>query len=170
MVDTGRIEEGQNLILESTRLMAELYESTENPSFEKMLDVAISLGHQSTLAVALENTAEAGRLNLEAIRILIDVVSRSPDFARGRYEFASALIQYWQLNETLPQSEWLNQVEDYSLSDQPLRSCDLADLAVRQAVMRGDLASAKSYTDYLLNKQYREPGFMGFCEAYGLCS
>jgi len=170
LVETGRVEEGQALIAESTRSMAEIYASTDNPSFEKMLDVAISLGHQSSLALALENTEDAKKLNLEAIRILSEVVTRSPDFSKSRYELASALIQYWQLNGKLPQPEWLTQVEDYSLSERPVRSCGLADLAARQAVMRGDLASAKFYTDYLFDKQYREPGFMSFCEVHGLCN
>ena len=170
MVDTGRIEEGQNLISESTRLMAEQYDPVGNPSFEKKLDVAISLSHQCSLAIEMENTNEARKLNLEIIRILSEVVSKSPDSISGQYRLAHALIQYWQLNEKLPPPEWQRQVEDYSLSVRPVRSCDLAALAARQAVMRGDLVSAKSHNDYLLDKNYREPGYVRFCQAYGLCN
>ncbi|MDX2428115.1 MAG: toll/interleukin-1 receptor domain-containing protein [Xanthomonadales bacterium] len=169
MVDTGRIEEGRNLISESTRLMAEQYDPAGNPSFEKNLDVAISLSHQVSLAIEMENINEARKLNLEAIRILSEIVSKSPDSAIGQYRLAHALIQYWQLNEKLPPPEWQKQVEDYSMSNRPVRSCDLAALAARQAVMRGDLVSAKSHNDYLFDKKYREPGYVRFCQAYGLC-
>jgi hypothetical protein len=66
-------------------------------------------------------------------------------------------------------ARWLAQVEDYSLSEPPVRSCKFAGLAARQAVMRGDLASAGFYTDYLLGKGYYEPAFIRFCQAYDLC-
>lgn len=169
MVDTGRINEGRKLISESTRLMAEQYNSGSNPSFDKKLEVAISLGHQSSLAIAMENIVEARKLNREAIQILSEIVSQSPDSSSGQYRLAHALVRYWQLHEKLPPSEWQGKVKDYSLSDRQVRSCDLADLAVRQAVMRGDWVSAKSRHDYLFDKDYREPGYIRFCEAYGLC-
>ncbi len=170
MLDKGRIEEGRELISESTSLMAEQYRSNDQPSFEQMLDVAISLGHQSSLALEMENITEARKLNLEAIRILSEVVSRSPDFARGQYRLARALFNYWQLNELRPSPEWQALVEDYSLKEPSVRSCDMADLAARQALMRGGMDKARSYTDYLFSKGYKEPGFIRFCSAYGLCS
>lgn len=169
MIDTGRVEEGRKLIIESTRLMAEQYDPAVNASFDKKLDVVRSLSHQSSLAIEMENINEAIKLNLEAIRILSEMVSKSPDSVSGQYRLAHALIQYWQLHEKLPPPEWQKLVEDYSLSKRPVRSCDLAALAVRQAVMRGDLLVAKSHNDYLFDKNYREPGYLRFCEAHGLC-
>jgi tetratricopeptide (TPR) repeat protein len=168
MLHTGRAQEARRLISDSTRLMAEQYESGDKSSFEKTMEVATALGQQSSLAMEMENMDEARKLNQEAIRILLEVVSNSPGFVRGQTAFAHALINYWQLNEKLPPPEWLVKMEDYSLSDRSVRSCDLADLAVRQAVMRGDLATAESYKEYLLGKGYREPDFIRFCEANGL--
>lgn len=169
MIDTGRVEEGRSLILESTKLMADQYDPTGNTSFEKKLDVAASLSYQFSLALEMENTKGAEKLNLESIRILSEIVTKSPDSVRGQYMLAHALIQYWQLNDKLPSPEWLGQVEDFSLSDRPVRSCDHAALAARQAVMRGDLVAARSHHDYLFEKNYREPGYIRFCQAYGLC-
>ena len=156
--------------MESAGLMAEQYELTDSRSLQYMLEMAVSLGHQSSLAVETGDMAEARNSNLEAIRVLSGVVSKSPDFVGGRYRLAKALIQYWQLNELRPPPEWQALVEDYSLSKKVVRSCNLADLAARQALMRGDLATAKSFTDYLFGKGYKEPGFLRFCQAYGLCS
>jgi len=170
LVGSGRIEEGGELILETTRLMAEQYRSNDQPSLDQLLDVASSLGHQSSLALETENIIEARKLNLEVIRVLSGVVSKSPDFSKGRSRLARALVKYWQLNELRPPPELQALVEDYSLKAQAVRSCDLADLAARQALMRGGLASAKSYTDYLFSKGYKEPGFIRFCQAYGLCN
>lgn len=170
MLDRGRIEEGRELILESTKFMAEEYRSIDQPSREKMLDVADSLGYQSLLALETEDIVGARKLNLEMIRVLSEVVSRSTGFADGQRRLARALFQYWQLNELRPPPEWQRLVEDYSLKSPAVRSCDLADLAARQALMRGGLVSAKSYTDYLFSKGYKEPGFIRFCQAYGLCN
>ncbi len=170
ILDRGRLEEGRELILESTKLMAEEYRSIDQPSREKMLNVADSLGYQSSLALETEDITEAKKLNLEMIRVLSEVVSRSTGFADGQRRLARAMFQYWQLNELRPPPEWQTLVEDYSLKTPAVRSCDLADLAARQALMRGGLVSAKSYTDYLFSKGYKEPGFIRFCQAYGLCN
>jgi hypothetical protein len=170
MLDRGRIEEGRELISESTRILADKYRSTDQPSREEMLDVVDSLGYQSSLALATEDIEEAKKLNLEMIRILSEVVSRSKGFADGQLRLARALFQYWQLNELRPPPQWQSLVEDYSMRAPAVRSCDLADLAARQALMRGGLVSARSYTDYLFSKGYKEPGFIRFCQAYGLCS
>lgn len=170
MLDRGRIQEGRELILESTRELADEYRSVDQPSREKMLDVADSLGYQSLLALETEDIEEARKLNLEMIRVLSEVVSQSTGFADGQRMLARTLFQYWKLNELRPPPKWQSLVEDYSLRVPAVRSCDLADLAARQALMRGGLVSAKSYTDYLLSKGYKEPGFIRFCQAYGLCN
>ena len=82
---------------------------------------------------------------------------------------ASALFQYWQLNRELPPADWLAQVEDYSLKEPPVRGCTRAGIGARQAVMRGDLATAAYYVNYLLDKGFYEPGFVRFCQTYDLC-
>lgn len=170
MLSVGRLEEGRNLIMESATLMAEQYELTKNRSLQIMLEMATSLGRQSSLAMEAGEMAEARELNLKVIGLLSEGVSKSPDFVEGRYRLARALIQYWQLNELRPPPKWQTLVEDYSLRKTPVRSCALADLAARQALMRGDLASAESFTDYLFSKGYREPGFLRFCQTYNLCN
>jgi hypothetical protein len=50
------------------------------------------------------------------------------------------------------------------------RGCKEINLAARLAVMREDLPAAESYTSYLLEKGYFEPGFIRFCRSQGLCA
>jgi len=169
MVEMGRLEEGQKLISESAGLMAEQYELADKPSLDITLEVVTSLFDQSALAMETGNLAEARNRNEAAIRILSQAVKKSPDYVNGQHRLATVLFQYWQLNDALPPPEWQSLVVDHSLSDPPVRSCEKADLAARQAVMRADRVTAQFYTDYLFGKGYQEPGFIRFCQAYGLC-
>jgi hypothetical protein len=125
---------------------------------------------QAELAKETGREQEAREFNLRAVQALSASLSDSSGFASGRLRLASALFQYWQLNNELPTADWLAQVEDYSLSEPPVRSCMLAGLAARQALMRGDMSTARYYTDYLLDKGFYEPAFVRFCQAYGLCN
>jgi len=49
------------------------------------------------------------------------------------------------------------------------RACEDASLAVKQAVMLGDMDRASDLTTYLMDNGYTEVGFMHFCKAYSLC-
>ena len=136
----------------------------------KTKDLASALMSQSELATEQGREEDAKDFNLRAIRTLSASVSESSDVGSSRRWLAFALFQYWQLNNELPPAGWLAQVEDYSLSEPPVRSCEFAGLAVRQALMRGDRASARYYIDYLLGKGFYEPAFIRFCQAYELCN
>ena len=170
MVDTGQLEKGRELIVSSTRSMAEQFEAMESQSLKITLEMADAVSRHARLAEAAGDMAEARRLNDEAIHILSGVVSESPGFIDAQYRLAKALTQYWQLNDEAAPPRWQAMVQDYSQGDKAVRSCSLADLATRQAVMRGDEKSARSHTDYLFSKGYREPEFLNFCQAHGLCN
>ncbi len=169
LVNTGQLEKAQELIPESSRLLAEKVENFDELPPWKIEDLASSWMSQSLLAREQGWEEEATKFNLQAIRALSTSVSENPGYSRNRSRLAAVLFQYWQLNSELPPADWIALVEDYSLNEPPVRSCVLAGLAARQAVMRGDLTSAKSYTDYLLSKGFYEPGFIRFCQAYKLC-
>ena len=165
----GRVEDARALISISSRLMVEEAEQTDDLPPWKSENLAGTLMSQSELATEQGREEDARDFNLRAIQTLSASVSESSGFASGHRWLAFALFQYWQLNNELPPDRWLAQVEDHSLSEPPVRSCTLAGLAARQAMMRGDLVSARFYTDYLLGKGYYEPAFIRFCQVYDLC-
>jgi hypothetical protein len=169
LLNTGHVDAAQAPIMTSSRLMMEQVEQLQDLPPWKTEDLARSWLTRSELATANEREGEAREFNLRAIEALSASVSKSPGFALGHWGLASALFQYWQLNNELPPAKWLAQVDDYSLSEPPVRGCTLAGLAARQAVMRGDKSAARYYTDYLLDKGYYEPAFVRFCHSYGLC-
>lgn len=170
LASTDRVEKAQEYILESSRLLAGKVGNIDDLPPEKIEDLARSWMSQSGLARIQGREEEATEFNLQAIRALSTSVSERPGYARIRNLLAAALFQYWQLNSKLPQADWLALAENYSLSEPPVRSCVLAGLAARQAVMHGNLPTARYYTDYLLGKGYYEPQFVRFCQVYGLCN
>ena len=170
LINTGRVVAAQELILESARLMAEQMEKANDLPHWKIRGVARIGMSRSDLARDQGREEEARKFNLRALRALSENVLENPDIAKNRNWLATALFQYWQLNGEQPPADWLALVEDYSLSEPPVRSCMLAGLAARRAVMRGDLAAAKYYTDYLMGRGYYEPAFVRFCRAYDLCN
>lgn len=169
LANTGHGEKAQELIQEASRLMAkESGEPSELAPWD-LRDFAMTLMAQTRLAKDQGRKEEASDINLEAIRILSASVVESPGFAKNREPLAAALFEYWQLRSELPSPNLLALVENYSSSNPPVRSCTLAALAARQAVMHDDMLTAKYYTDYLLGKGFYEPEFVRFCRAYGLC-
>jgi len=169
LVNTGGVEDAQSPILEASRLMVDEVERIPDLPHWKTEDFASTWMSRSELATEQGRDEDARDFNLRAVRNLFASVAESSGFARGRGLLVSALFQYWQLNNELPPADWLSQVEDYSLSEPPVSSCKLAELAARQAVMRGDMSTASYYTDYLLGKGFYEPAFVRFCQAYSLC-
>ena len=170
LINTGRVEEAQAPISESGRLMVEEVEKIQDLTHWQTEELANAWVSQSELAKENGREQEAREFNLRAVQTLSASVSDSSGFVSSRVWLASALFHYWQLNNELPPADWLTQVEDYSLSEPPVRSCKLAGLAARQAVMRGDMSTARYYTDYLLDKGFYEAAFVRFCQAYGLCN
>lgn len=170
LIYAGRIDDAQKLISESATIMAEDKGQTDNLPLWKMEYSARSLASQSLLAREQGHEKEAKEHNLKAIRVLSTILSESPGLSWNRNALASSVFQYWKLNDELPPSDWQDLVDDFSLSEAKARSCARAELAARQAVMRGDSTTAKLYADYLLGKGYKSARFIRFCQNYGLCN
>ena len=83
---------------------------------------------------------------------------------------AKSYFYYWEQNELqLPKN-----VASESLSSTKeklnLQDCSGLDIAARFSVMTAEEDEALPYVSQLLAKGYREPEFIRFCTAYGLCS
>jgi len=170
LIYTGRTVEAQELILESARRVAEVQGQADDLPLWKMKYLVGSLMSRSLLAEEQGREEDARNFNLEAIRMLSEMVLESPDSASANNGLAGALFRYWQLNDAFPPLELQALAKDYSLSEPPVKSCGRANLAARQAVMHERLDLAKYYTDYLLDRGYKPPSFVRFCQDYGLCN
>ena len=80
-----------------------------------------------------------------------------------------AAFLYWEINQELVADTILALLPDFLISTGRSRGCTDAVLAVKQAIMFGDMAKANEYSDYLIGQGYRYPGFMRLCKQYSLC-
>ena len=81
-----------------------------------------------------------------------------------------AAFQFWEMKGELPPEKILAQLPDYVVGSGRTRACDDANMAMIKAVMLGQEAQAREFTDYLLHNGYREAGFMRVCKQYSMCS
>ena len=81
-----------------------------------------------------------------------------------------ASFQHWEINNELPPANILSQLPDYVAGSGRTRACVDASRAVIKALMLGQQAQAREFSEYLLRKGYREAEFMRVCRQYSLCS
>jgi hypothetical protein len=81
-----------------------------------------------------------------------------------------AAYRYWEITGELPAAETLSLLPDYRAFKDRTRACMDASMAIRKEVMLGDPARADDLVAYLLDKGYRESGFMRICRLYYSCS
>jgi hypothetical protein len=81
-----------------------------------------------------------------------------------------AAYRYWEITGEIPAAETLSLLPDYRAFKDRTRACMDASMAVRKEVMLGDAARADDLVAYLLDKGYRETGFMRICRLYYSCS
>ena len=105
----------------------------------------------------------------ESISQLSTIAREHPDNKKVLYELTMSYFYYWNHNEaTLPDDSargWLRSVKE----DLSLEGCLALNIASRQSVMVGEQEPARKYSTLLLGRGYREPEFMRFCRANGLC-
>ena len=80
-----------------------------------------------------------------------------------------AVFLHWELNKALPPETVMALLPDYRSNRGRTRACTDASMAVRKAIMVGDVAWAGELTTYLLDKGYAEVSFKRVCETYSLC-
>ncbi len=81
-----------------------------------------------------------------------------------------ATYRYWEITGELPAAETLSLLPDYRAFEDRTRACSDASMAIRKEVMLGNAARANDLVTYLLDKGYRESGFMRICKLYYDCS
>lgn len=165
----GQIVRAEKAIMESANLMPDEQDYFNETSIRRLAYIASTLKSQSVLASKQGRIMEARERNQEAIYFLLSVVSEHPDVAWLVQKLAISLFRFWELNNEMPPADWQALAPDHSLAGTTVRSCEHADLAARQAAMRGDSETAKFYVNYLLNKGYKSAEFIQFCKQYALC-
>jgi len=125
--------------------------------------------NRALLARSMDNLELATELIEDARKKIARLLEKLPKDRHAGNLMMEAVFQTWVLNQELPPESVLAQLPDYKNNDEYIRACQDASLAVKQAVMFGDMDRARELTTYLMGSSYTEVGFMRLCKAYSLC-
>lgn len=105
----------------------------------------------------------------EAIDRLRAILAATPDDKNALLAMSLAAYRYWVQNgqSFVSRQELLPYANPERIEN--TRGCEEASIAARLAYAEGDNATAKDYTDYLLDRGFNEPAFRRFCREQGLC-
>ncbi len=142
---------------------------------EQKIRIVVSLDYSRFLrdfayrAYRKDELTLANRLLEEAINQLDGIAAEHPDNMLALTVLAEAYFYYWEQNgHQLPDNlvpEWLSSAK----KKLNLQGCSGMNAAARLSVMATEEDEARTYVSRLLDKGYREPKFIRFCTAYGLC-
>lgn len=104
-----------------------------------------------------------------ALGYLAGVLQTLPANREAENMLMLAIFQFWETEQQLPSVTFLKEQPDYSANIERTRTCFDASLAVRQAIMQGNMARAQELSEFLLKSGYREADFIRVCEVYSLC-
>ncbi len=125
---------------------------------------------QARLEKSRGNTQLANQL-LNDIQLHLVASQSNMSFRRQAGSMlVEAVFLQWEMNGELPPANILTHLPEYVPGSGRTRACDDASKAAIKALMLGQMVQAREFTDYLLEKGYREVGFMRVCKQYSLCS
>jgi tetratricopeptide (TPR) repeat protein len=166
----GEREEGQRLSRSVLVEMVELTEQDHDIGIDQFItygrflrDLAHREFHQTKVATAEQHL-------LQAINLLAGIANAHPESKNAVSELFLSHYYYWdhsQARLSVSSAEsWFKHVHR-ALNQS---GCDDLNLATRLAVMEGRPDDARSFASSLIEKGYKEPGFMEFCAEHGLCT
>ena len=116
------------------------------------------------------NLEKAGQLLEDSMTRIAETLQISPGNRFARNRLMLAVFLHWELNKGLPPETVMALLPDYRSNRGRTRACTDASMAVYKAVMLGQQTQAREFTEYLIERGYREAGFMRVCKQYNLCS
>ena len=123
----------------------------------------------ASVAHSRDDLEEAELYLSNALSRLSEVLQGNSVATHSEMKLMRAAFLYWEINQELVADTILALLPDFLISTGRSRGCTDAVLAVKQAIMFGDMAKANEYSDYLIGQGYRYPGFMRLCKQYSLC-
>ena len=139
-------------------------------NIETLLDYSTYLLARAWLANERGDSELALRLLEQGMAMISAEAIKMPHNRLIGNALTFATYRYWEITGELPAAETLSLLPDYRAFEDRTRACSDASMAIRKEVMLGNATRADDLVAYLLNKGYRESGFMRICRLYYSCS
>lgn len=146
-----------------------LIQDDKNTTLRRMKDYAGFLIYFSETAYIRGEKQKAKGLLDESTDRLRQILNEHPQENEAVELLAFAGFYRWIQNGGSYPTEGTRPIPTLEDEDK-LQNCTEIDLRARQAVMSGDLDSARKYSALLQTKGYYEPEFMQLCTKYEVCN
>ena len=166
----GETDQAWNLLEPMTARFDELSDPHVTGDYQKGFEAARGRLDRALLMVLRGETHQGRELMIQVRNEIEAMVAAKPGARDGVEALATAEFEVWRHSGKTAQAVINPALDIYLSSSEPMENCSDASLAARLAVVSGDLERAKRYTDYVLNKRYRDAGFISFCKQYQLCA
>ncbi len=147
----------------------DLVQSAELDDVKTLRLFALYLIDRAWLANERGNPGTAVGLLDRALGLLAAETMRLTDNRRVGNALTLAAFRYWEIRRELPPTEIMNLLPDYRAYNGRVRACIDASRAIYKTIMLGRPEEAEDLVAYLLEKGYREAGFMQVCRKYYSC-
>ena len=166
---SGRIDEAWAGSEEQANVWQSLIEAGLD-NINTLLTYTVYLLDRAWLAHERGDTTLAVSLLDQGMAMVLAEAVKKPNNRFIGNALTLASYRYWEITGKLPAAETLSLLPDYMAFKDRTRGCTDASMAIRKEVMLGNAARAKDLVTYLLDKGYRETGFMRICKLYYDCS
>jgi len=165
----GQVDEAWDWYLQIENQGQKLVEDDKEITLRRMKEYAELLIHFSETASRKGEVQKAEGLLDECTERLQTILNKHPQDHAAMELLALAGFNRWLQNGNKGAVEGPTTMLVSNKGPREPQSCNAMNLNVRQALMSGDLDSAREYSALLLAKGYYEPEFMQLCAKYEIC-
>jgi hypothetical protein len=166
---SGQVDEAWDWYLQIENRGQKLIEDDKEITLRRMKEYSEFLLHFSETAFQKGEKQKARDLLDESTERLQTILNTYPREKEAMELLALADFNRWFQSGNTSAVNGTTAVPMPDEGPGNLLSCNEIDLRARQAVMSGDLESAREYSSVLQAKGYLEPEFMQFCTKYEVC-
>jgi tetratricopeptide (TPR) repeat protein len=166
---SGRIDEAWAGSEEQANVWQSLIEAGLD-NINTLLTYTVYLLDRAWLANERGDTTLAVSLLDQGMAMVLAEAVKKPNNRFIGNALTLASYRYWEITGKLPTAETLSLLPNYMAFKDRTRGCTDASMAIRKEVMLGNTARANDLVAYLLDKGYRDTGFMRICKLYYDCS
>lgn len=165
----GQVDEAWDWYLQIENQGQQLIQDDKEISPMRMKEYAELLIHYSETAFQKGEKQKAGELLDASTKQLQTILNTHPRDHETLELLALTDFNRWAQSGDRSISDAATIIPGTNEGYGESQSCNEINLAVRQALMSGNLDNAGKYSARLLSKGYKDPEFMQLCERYEIC-
>jgi tetratricopeptide (TPR) repeat protein len=166
---TGELERAGAILTQISDRFDELSNPQLTGDYQRGFEAARARLDRALVMLAQGQSGRGRDLLAQVLVELEEMVAAKPEARNGLEALAMAEFENWHHSGINASVAIHPALEGYLNPVAPIENCSDADIAARLAIVNGAPDQARSYTEYVLGKGYREAGFVAFCKEFKLC-